>query len=185
MTRTASDRIIESAQEETQTVDPQTDARPLPDDFFKKMVHVPDAALDSLKSQIVAVTADQVRKAHELGLLKHMQLLMEDTKFLTTTDAAFEAVLPYVGTNQMRYVASRWVCRTYANLFTVVCAGLLDIDAVGRTLDFAGHHSYNAVWLMQDGVLTEFAIEPQTDQLIRTLDSARHYTGEGLVTCGA
>ena len=168
-----------------QSVDPTQDDRPTPDHIFnKEYVDVPPEQLQAVQRAKKPVMADAIRQVHEQGMLSHLQLIMEDRVYISTSAGAFEATLPHLGTRRLRYIAPVWECRNYAALFCCVVTAVLGVSSVGKVLDFAGEHSYNSVFLTTPHGLQEFLIEPQSDRLVQHLSPEHHYTGKGALILG-
>ena len=157
---------------------------------------VPAGVMSEVDSARRTVTAQAVNKAWKASPWSGLELLCMDSKFDTTSTAAWEALIPHLGTDRLKYAAPDWVCREFSGLFQVLVAGVVGLDACARVLDFAGHHSYNAVVAADGGgetnaeageglKLTVLVAEPQTDRLVAKPDPVKHYAASnGLAVMG-
>lgn len=151
---------------------------------------LPDDVQAAVDADRQTVDAKAVNAAWKASPWAHLELLAMDTRFDTTSTTAWEKLIPHLGTDRLQYLAPDWVCREFAGLFQVVCAGVAGLDACARVLDFGGHHSYNAVVAADVNEsnasmeLTVLVVEPQTGRLVAAPDPKHHYTGRGLAVFG-
>lgn len=173
---------VEGAPSQPPVVDPTKDYRDDPSTMFA--VHIPPDRLKVCQNSIKYYSVEDIRAAWSDSIWKGMQLLPEDVKFGIPSLESFMSVLPYIGSNHLRYIRDRFVCRNYASTFASICAAVLHVDGVGKTLDFKGHHSYSIVVTYNEDKLEVNGIEPQLDAVISQLDPSRHYTGTGVCIFG-
>ena len=154
-------------------------------EFFR--LGVPEEVLGLVADTKVKVTDKQVREAWSRGPLAHLGVLTMDNHFYVAPRSTWEACLPHMGTERLKYVVDSWVCRQYSGLFSVVAAGVLGLDGTALVLDFKGGHAYNALGVCGEkgsgsgggGVgLEVLMVEPQTDRVVDKLDPKQHYVGE-------
>ena len=163
--------------------------RRAPGDIFNpEIVDIPEDLLDAVQHSLKPISADEAQRLwKESWIGRESELILEDREFLAIEKSLALKALIHVGTNILNYmtIASAgyaWVCRNFATLFCAIWAGKLFSDAVGKFLDFLGHHSYNFIWVWElvDDVV-EFSIlviEPQADAVVEHADPPHHYVGK-------
>ena len=163
-------------------VDPKTDDRKDPRTLFNS--GIPTDLIKQIRGSRRQVTYAEMQAAWKQSIWKDMKVIFEDVKLLTCDSDLFACALPHIKTDTVSYVQEYFVCRNYATAFNGIVDGVLGVGTVGKTLDFAGHHSYNVVILDYEGELKVYGVEPQTDQLILRLNPEKHYTGTGIAIIG-
>ena len=159
--------------------DPSHDTRPSPRDVIQAQHITPKWVIAAIDKDARTPTQDDIRTAHEKNWTSKMNLIFFGGVIRTTSVSAFNAFLPYVWAHLARYT-DLYECRNFAALFKTICV-MHGINAVIRTLDTDGHHSYIEIILWNDakGVYESFVIEPQVNQYVPKPYPQHGYTGIG------
>lgn len=161
------------------THDDRHDARPSPREVIQQAHVTPKWVLDAIDKGSQIITPDAVREAHGKIWTSEMKLIFFGGPIRTTTVSAFKSFLPYIWAHMARYT-DLYECRNFAALFKSICV-MHGINAVIRTLDTNGHHSYIEIVLLDDKTLEAlaFVIEPQVNEFVPKPYPQHGYTGIG------
>lgn len=159
--------------------DTSPDTRKSPREVIQEAHPIPASVLQAFDAGIQKITQDDVRESVAKHWLHKMRLIFFGGVIKTTTVSAFFKLLPFIWAMTAQYTELN-ECRNFAAQFKTICIWL-GINAVIRTLDEEGHHSYIGIVLIDDdtGDKVTFAIEPQVNRVVEKPYPKHGYTGIG------
>ena len=161
--------------------DSRADKRPSPREVIQLAHAIPAEVLNAVDADRVEVTPQQYGQAHANSWAGRMRLVFYGGKMYTTSTEAFDKLRPHLWAATARYT-ELYECRNFSDLDKTILV-MLGVNAVGKTLDDLGHHSYNeeVAWDKSSQEFVARLFEPQANVYVDHAYPQHGYTGHGQV----
>lgn len=90
-----------------------------------------------------------------------------DGRYYTVDIDDFKKIIKWDWTDNKKYLYDLFDCDKFAMYFKARMAIMFHINLIALVLDYSSQHAYNIVFPFEDGRITAYIYEPQTDELIR------------------
>jgi len=90
-----------------------------------------------------------------------------DGRYYTVSIDDLKEIIKWDWTDNKKYLYDLFDCDKFAMYFKARMAIMFHINLIALVLDYSSQHAYNIVFPFENGRITAYIYEPQTDELIR------------------